>query len=363
MHPSEAVGRPQRLLDFRSGGWVLLIAAGLCAATVVLWVQRLGGQRPTPGDGRNVATYGFDLSTCLVPREELVAAGFAKDGLPAMTDPAVFTPVQAEEFTQQLRAAHQGRFLVDNDRVIGVVVDGVARAYPLRVLTWHEVVNDTVGGRPIVVTYNPLCDSTVVFDRRVAGETLEFGVSGLLYNSNLVMYDRRPEGRGESLWSQLQFRAIAGPAAEQGQTLALVPAVVVHWSDWLTRHPATTVLAPDRDRLRVYQNTYEPYFGSDVLRFPVSPLPPETERRLKTPGVAVRTRGNWHFYFLSDIAAQAAGAGKWDATVDGVSLRCEYRPDPATAWIQADHPASVDVVYAFWFAWYALRSTELPVTP
>lgn len=280
MPRSEAASRPaQRLLDFRSGGWVLLIAVGLCVATVVLWVQRLGGQRPIVGDGRNVATYGFDLSTCLVPRGEIVAAGFAKDGLPAMTNSAVFTPAQADEFSHELRAAHQGRFLVDSDRVIGVVVNGAARAYPLRVITWHEVVNDTLGGRPIVVTYNPLCDSTVVFDRRVAGETLELGVSGLLYNSNLLMYDRRPEARGESLWSQLQFRAIAGPAAEKGRTLALVPAVVVHWSDWLARYPDTSVLAPDRDRLRVYQNTYDPYFGSDLLRFPCASRSRHCRRR------------------------------------------------------------------------------------
>ena len=113
-----------------------------------------------------------------------------------------------------------GRFLVPGDLVIGLSLHGEARAYPLEILALHEVCNDTLGGEPILVTYQPLCDSAVVFERRVDGHTREFGVSGLLYNSNLLMYDRHPEQpQDESLWSQLQFRALAGPAAAQHATL------------------------------------------------------------------------------------------------------------------------------------------------
>ena len=103
------------------------------------------------------------------------------------------------------------------------------RAYPLRVLVWHEVVNDTVSGLPILVTYNPLSEGIAVFDRRVAGRTLSFGVSGLLYQSNLLMYDRDGTRGAESLWSQLQARAVSGPAAGAGQTLELVPFALARW--------------------------------------------------------------------------------------------------------------------------------------
>src|SRR5207344_1682190 len=129
------------------------------------------------------------LTTTLVPREKIVSAGMVTDALPPLDEPNAITLPQLSG----LETIGRGKYLVPTDKVIAVVLNGAARAYPLRVLVWHEVVNDTVGGIPIVVTYNPLSEGIAVFDRRVAGETLEFGVSGLLYQSNLLMYDRRPE--------------------------------------------------------------------------------------------------------------------------------------------------------------------------
>jgi hypothetical protein len=355
------VGRPQRrLLDFRSGGGLLLLAGLLCVFTVAIWAQRLMNQPTRIGDGRNVASYRFDLSTCLVPRSQIVAAGFSKDGLHAPTDPPTYTVAQAQEFGAELRRTHQGKFLVDSDRVIGVVVDGVARAYPLRILNWHEVVNDTVGGRPICVTYNPLCDSTVVFDRRVAGDVLEFGVSGLLYNSNLLLYDRRPDSRGESLWSQLQFRAVAGPAAAAGRELTVLPAVVLRWADWWAAHPETTILAPDLTRMKAYENTYDAYFGSELLRSPVDPLPPAGGWPLKTAVIAVRTTGDWQVYRVADIAAHADVEGRWATTLDGANVRFQYHDVPPTAWVLAGDGAPPEVAYAFWFAWYATHAVDAP---
>jgi hypothetical protein len=182
----------------------------------------------------------------------------------------------------RLNREHRGKFLVPHDRVIALEVGGEARAYPLGTMQWHEIVNDTLGGVPIAVTYSPLCDSALVFDRRVGGETLEFGVSGLLYNSNLLMYDRRPEApgahpsTGESLWSQFPGVALAGPAAKTGARLAVLPCAVMHWEDWLAAHPRTTVLArvPGRERLYA-REPYSTYFASEELKFPVHPPPPE----------------------------------------------------------------------------------------
>jgi hypothetical protein len=177
-----------------------------------------------------------------------------------------------------------------------------------------------------------------------------------LYNSNLLMYDRRLDAAGESLWSQLQFRAIAGPAAQRGAELRLLPAVVVRWQDWLVRYPGTTVLAPDRDRLRVYENTYGGYFGSDRLRFPVEPLPPAGAWRLKTPILAVRTGPRWHVFTLGGLIRQAGAGGVCAVTLDGVDVRFTCQSVPAAAvWAESVAGEPLQVVRCCWFAWYALH--------
>ncbi len=372
MSPPEGRGsRPERLLTLRSGGWVLVLAGALAVA-VLGWGLAAGVRGPrAQGDGRHVGSYGFDLTTCLVPRERLVASGAARDAVPALTDPEVLTTDGLAELARELARAHAGRLLVTTDRVVGVALNGAARAYPLRFLAWHGIVNDTVGGRAIAVTYDPLCDGTVVFERETADGLLEFGVSGLLCESNLLMYDRRPDGRA-SLWSQLQMRAVAGPAAARGATLAVCPAVVVHWSDWVARHPDTTVLKPDLGRLKLYKRTYDLYFASDTPRFPLSTQPADGRPRMM-PLVIVRTTGDWHAWPLAEVleraglpgvplsaatpepVARAHEAGTWRTVVDGVPLRLECRPSPASVWVLNEAGEPVDAVYAFHFAWHAAR--------
>ncbi len=366
MGDAELMGgrRSARLLDLRSGGWVL-VAAGLIAVLLLSWaLWGAGGAGRRRGDGRTVASYGFDLKTCRVPRGLIAAAGFPRDGLPVLANPRVLTIAESEALAADLRAAHAGKLLVSSDLVIGVEVEGCARAYPLRFMTWHEVVNDTLGGRPIVVTYNPLCDSSVVCDRRVGGRVLEFGISGLVYNSNSLLYDRAADAGqgGESLWSPLECRAIAGPAAERGERLTLVPAVRVHWSDWKARYPETTLLAPDRARLKLYKRSYDAYFASTRLHFPVAPLPPPGSWPLKTPIVALRTgaTSNWRVIALSDLAAGASRPREWIEAVDGANVRMFYRSDPPALWpALADDPAApLECIYAFWFAWYATHADD-----
>lgn len=320
-----ATGPSRRMLEFRSGGWVLLLAVLIALSMVVgrvvmLWPQL--GQRAV-GDGRTLASYGFDLTHLSVPPELLVPAGpdLPKDGLPALLMPPY---VAAASLKPNERLAGV-RDLNPSDRVIGVEFNGVARAYPLWVMNWHEIMNDEVGGYPIAVTYSPLCDSVVVFDRRVQDEMLIFGVSGLLFNSNLVMYDRRAPGAGasESLWSQLQFRAIAGPAATRNATLTILPAALCGWEAWRAAHPDTSVVTPLPARKRLYRrDAYSHYFGIDTLFYPVAPLPPPG-RALKTAMVARRVGSRW-----------------------SILDRSSARGEPAL-------PA--EQVYAFWFAWHALQ--------
>lgn len=360
---TEAQARPPRstaAFTFWSGGWVLLLA-GLMMAGVCVW--RVPGiirslRTPAIGDGRTVASYGFDLSTCLVARDTLVAAGFSKDGLRAPLDPPTLTVSDIDEINQK----QHGKFLVPSDRVIGVEISGEARAYPLRLLVWHEVVNDTVAGKLIAVTYSPLCDSSVVFDRKVGDETLTFGVSGLLFNSNLLMYDRRPDGRGESLWCQLQFRAVAGPAAAVGRELEIVQAEGVHWGDWRQRHPQTRVLAPDPSKSREYKREpYASYFGSDLLEFPVAPLPPAGGLALKAPVIAVRVDEQpWTVFPLVHIAAEASPGVFWQAYIGPWPVGFNYEDSPPVAWADVDDKAGSQwcTVTCCWFAWYAMHPNE-----
>ncbi|HUK14493.1 MAG TPA: DUF3179 domain-containing (seleno)protein, partial [Thermoanaerobaculaceae bacterium] len=185
-----------------------------------------------------------------------------------------------------------------------------------------------------------------------------FGVSGLLYQSNLVLYDRTsPPGR-PSLWSQLLMRAIAGPAA--GAELEPLAISVEPWSAWRRRWPETTVLAPDPRLAEQYRrDPYASYFGSDELRFPVAPLPPSPAYPLKTPVLAFGGSGGWTAVPIPAIAALAGAA----AAPPG-GLR-EFWPAitflPAASAVAVDDrrlPAGVAVVYASYFAWFATHRDD-----
>ncbi|MFB6362383.1 MAG: DUF3179 domain-containing protein [Halobacteriales archaeon] len=173
------------------------------------------------GNASSVA--GIELP---LPKDKL-NRGAAKDAIPAITDP-VFGSDWSNVEADQLQA---------EDKVIGVTRGDEARAYPLRILNWHEIANDTFDG-PLLVSYCPLCGSALTAVRRVKDQETIFGVSGFLWNSDLVMYDKLTE----SLWSQIAATAIRGPRT--GQQLTLVPSQLTSWATWTEDHPDTKVLLP-----------------------------------------------------------------------------------------------------------------------
>jgi hypothetical protein len=193
-------------------------------------------ETPATADGSGGATATDGTTTTRIPQRagdvELPVSrskldrGAPEDAIPAITDPAF--GADWSEFAVEL---------APDERVIGVERGGEARAYPLAILNWHEVVNDTFDG-PLLVTYCPLCGSGLTAERRVDDEETTFGVSGLLWNSDLVMYDRATD----SLWSQIMATAIRGP--KTGSTLSLVPSTLTKWSAWRETHPDTRVLLP-----------------------------------------------------------------------------------------------------------------------
>jgi hypothetical protein len=168
-----------------------------------------------------------DFGRHSVPLEEITSGGPPKDGIPSIDDPS-FVPVAQADLPPQ-------------EPVMGLVIGGDARAYPLRILMWHEIVNDVVEGVPVAVTYCPLCNTGLVFDRRVDGRKLEFGTTGKLRHSDLVMYDRGTE----SWWQQFLGEAIVGELT--GTRLKVLPSQTLSWADFKRIHPGECWLCVEWD--------------------------------------------------------------------------------------------------------------------
>ena len=182
--------------------------------------------------------------------EELLSGGPSRDGIRSLDDPTFVSLEEAAEW------------LVGNEPVIALEIDGDARAYPLQILTWHEIANDVVGEVPVIVTFCPLCNSALVFDRRLDGETYEFGTSGLLRNSDLVMYDRTTE----SLWQQFTGEGIAGDLT--GEQLTFLASSLVSFDNFKDAFPEGVVLSQDTGFERAYG--INPYGGYDTYENPLS---------------------------------------------------------------------------------------------
>jgi hypothetical protein len=207
-----------------------------------------GGEATQADEGLRVSTAGWktDFAKHTVPLDEFFGGGPGKDGIPAIGDPKFDSTAQADQW------------LADREPVIELEVGGAVRAYPLQILIWHEIVNDTVAGTPVAVTFCPLCNTALVFDRRLDGRTLDFGTTGNLRNSDLVMYDRQTE----SWWQQFGGEAVVGELA--GAELRPLPARIVAWEDFAARHPDGEVLSRDTGVVRPYgQNPYTGYDDVD----------------------------------------------------------------------------------------------------
>jgi thiol-disulfide isomerase/thioredoxin len=218
-------------------------------------------EAPPPGATAQFPKTDFDKHS--VPYAEILSGGPPRDGIPAIDDPKVVSIDKAD------------RWLGDVEPVILVDIDGQARAYPLQILTWHEIVNDTLAGVPVAVTFCPLCNTAIAFERRLDGGSaaFTFGTTGRLRYSNLVMYDRQ----SESWWQQATGEAIAGE--HTGRRLKTLPATIVGWETFKTTYPEGSVLSRDTGHSRTYgQNPYAGY--DDVNRSPFLYRGPQTPGQL-----------------------------------------------------------------------------------
>lgn len=327
------------------GRKILRVAAGVAACCAIgwslvlvkaFWEEEARRSERSGSSGRVVRQApSFDMSGALVPVQGILSGGPPKDGIPALTDP-VFLP------------ASDADYLSDDDRVIGVSINGAARAYPLRILNYHEIVNDRIGEAVIAVTYCPLCDSSVVFEREVEGEEIELGVSGLLYNSNVLMYDRQSDGK-ESLWSQMAGKAVTG--RRSGRALKRLPLVVTTWGAWLHERPETLVLSDETGHLRDYSRSpYGAYFGNDRLIFPVEPIAERLPMKEAVVGVIA---GDTSMAFpLSKL--ETMDQESVTEEVGGCSVIITFKESPSSV-VVTSACEEVEWVYSFWFAWAAFH--------
>jgi Protein of unknown function (DUF3179) len=262
------------------------IALVLGAAVVALAAAGCGGGAergvfPTRSAGGgddelSVPSAGWDtdFSRHTVPLSEFQSGGPGKDGIPAIDMPRFVSVEEASGW------------LADREPVIEFVNEGVARAYPIQILVWHEIVNDLVAGTPVAVTFCPLCNTALVFERRVGERVLDFGTTGNLRNSDLVMYDRQTE----SWWQQFGGEALVGELA--GAELEHLPARIVAWEDFACRHPDAQVLSRDTGFVRDYgRNPYAGY--DDIDSRPFFPVARRDDRLLpKERVVFIERRGD-----------------------------------------------------------------------
>ena len=259
------MNRPTRSLMSRRN---ILLAAGMASAGLVAAVacgqmpeeapeekaepaatSQAEAAQPTPSPNLppNVqfSTFGWktDFSKHSVPLDEISSGGPGKDGIPSIDFPR-FNSVDKS-------------FYADTEPVVVVEVNGEAKAYPIEILIWHEIVNDTLGGVPVTVTFCPLCNTAIAFDRRLDGTVYDFGVSGNLRYSDLIMYDRQTE----SWWQQITGTAIVGELT--GRKLTSIPASIVSFADFQSTYPKGLVLSSETGYMRNYGSN--PYPGYDNI--------------------------------------------------------------------------------------------------
>ena len=283
---------------------------------------------------------GFELDGALIPAEEILHGGPGRDGIRSLDYP---------EFV----SAGDATFLKDKDRVLGIELNGVARAYPIRILNYHEIVNDAFGGHAVVVTYCPLCNSGIAFDATVDRARLEFGVSGLLYNSDVLLYDRQTG----SLWSQIEKMAISGDM--KGTALIVFPLRHTTWRDWVVRYPDTEVLSDETGFRRNYKvNPYPNYARNSSLYFPVAEE--NSKYRRKSLVLGLEVDGQFKGYPFSELSKSPQG---FMDEFQGKSFEVQYDDKNQTARIVGENGDEWPTLISFWFAWYAFHpDTEIYTT-
>lgn len=280
---------------------------------------------------------GFYLQQSIVPKSEIYHGGPPRDGIPALTNPNFKTPDRID-------------WLDNNDRILGVFRNGIAKAYPLKIMNWHEIVNDKIGDENIVITYCPLCYSGMAFKADIDGNHLTFGVSGLLYNSDVLLYDHQTE----SLWSQIMAKAISGKYVNT--SLEQVPVLNTTWGDWRKKYPETMVLSSDTGYTRNYStDPYDEYRSSENLYFPVKFR--SAGYHPKEPVIGIEIKNRFKAYPVSELDKSPSN---FSDQIASYKIYIKYDAESQTGVIMNEDCQLLPSVTMYWFAWYTFHpETEI----
>ncbi len=282
-----------------------------------------------------VTKNGFVLDDASIPAREIVHGGPPRDGIVAVTSPTFLS-------------AEKVNYLKPQDRVLGLTIGETAKAYPIKFLTIHEIVNDAAGAKSFTVSYCPLCGSGVVFATNLnKSVALNFGVSGLLYNSDLLLYDRNTE----SLWTQIGGEAISGKL--KGVKLPRLPVMHTSWADWRIRHPETLVMRGEKAFTRLYlREPYPGYASSRELYFKVKPRPPGSFHP-KERVLGLELNGVSKAYPFIELSKQTESS--FADSVGGEQITVHWDDKAQNAYITNESGTVVVSTVAYWFAWYAFN--------
>lgn len=276
---------------------------------------------------------GFDLESLRIPKNEILHGGPPKDGIRSIDRPVFESVLDAEDIKL-------------NDMVLGIFYQGIAKAYPLLILDRHEIVNDSLSITPVVISYCPLCRSGMAFHRKINGRVYSFGVSGLLYNSDVLMYDRETE----SLWSQIMMTSVAGLLS--GMNLELIPMELVSWAEWKDRYPNTLVLSSKTGFGWDYSKpVYGFYESSDDLMFPVS----NKSKRFKNKDKVLGINYNGITKAYPFPILKSYGGRMVEDDLNGEKVFVFYDPESDSGVIKKADGQLLPATTMYWFAWFAFH--------
>lgn len=278
----------------------------------------------------------FDLSNSSIPAEKIFHGGPARDGIPSIDNP---------EFT----SSDEASFLSDDDRVLGIIYNGISRAYPIKILNYHEIVNDKFKQKAVVISYCPLCGSGIAFSPQFNHPDIRFGVSGLLYNNDMLLYDHKTQ----SLWSQIMGTAISGKL--KGEKLLTLVLQDTSWGKWKTLFPDTQVLSTNTGYFRNYQHhPYGDYDLNSALYFPVTHTNKRYHAKEKVIGIEINNK--FKVYPFTELARTSGEITDYFA---GKKLRIEFDAKNRSGAI-FHKGKKIPSTTLFWFAWVTFHpDTEI----
>ncbi len=275
-----------------------------------------------------VDTFGYGADDIDVDPDTVFQGCAQRDCIPSIDRPEFLNTADVD-------------YLDGDDIVLSLSFNNITRAYPTRILDRHEIVNDYFGDTPVAVTYCPLCGSGLAFVRVLDGKDVELGVSGLLHNNDLIMYDRKTQ----SLWQQISGTAIAGP--RRGSTLQSLPVTMNLWEEWKALNPQAEVLALPASQQHYRKKAYGDYDSSGRLLFPVTARDARLHVKKVVYGVEIGEQS---------IAVEdqwLKNNGSWQHEISGKALRLEMNDAGGVTGSLAGEPIAVHRMY--WFAWYSFH--------